>query len=129
MRIIISSVIILVVAISIINCDGNSINSPKDIVFPESNVSYLYEVNPFLTVTCGFGGCHNFSNAGDVNLTDYFETMKSPGLVIPGNPDGSYLIQIIEERIPHITYYERSFITTNHIQGMRKWVKEGALNN
>jgi hypothetical protein len=129
MKIIVYSAIILVMVISMINCNGTSITSPKDIVFPDSNVSYLHEVNPFLTVTCGFAGCHNYSAAGNVNLTDYFETMKSPGLVIPGNPDGSYLIQILEGTIPHTAYYEQSQITANHKKGLRKWVKEGALNN
>jgi hypothetical protein len=115
--------------LSLINCNGTTINSPKDIVFPDSNVSYLYEVNPFLKVTCEFSGCHNYSASGGIDLTDYFEMMKSPGLIIPGNPDGSYLIQVLELTIPHFTYYERAYITDNHLKGMRRWVKEGAINN
>ena len=122
-------ILIGILAVILLSCEGTTISSPKDIVFPDSKVSYLSHVDPFLRLTCGYAGCHGNYAAAGIILTDYFEIMKSPGLVLPGNPDQSYLIQIIEEKIPHTTYFERSQITANHIKGMRTWVKEGALNN
>jgi hypothetical protein len=108
---------------------GDSISSPKEIVFPDKNISYTSHVEPFLNLTCAFSGCHGFSAAGGIMLNDYFSIINSPGLVIAGNPDGSLLMQILEERKPHFTYYEKSNITENHVKGMRQWIIEGANLN
>lgn len=122
-------VILLISMIFIsISCD-NALTSIGDIVFPSEKVSYISHVDPFLRYTCSYSGCHGFSAAGGIVLTDYFELYKTAGLILPGNPDQSLLIQIIENKIPHTTYFERSQINNNHIQGMRTWVKEGGLNN
>lgn len=110
-------------------CNSNALTSLDDIVFPEKDVSYLHQVEPFLRFTCAFVGCHGYTAAAGVILNDYFEIMKVPGLVIPGNAEQSSLIQILEDKLPHFTYYERSKINQNHITGMRKWVDEGAKNN
>lgn len=110
-------------------CDSDALTNLDDIVFPDKDVSYLYQVEPFLRYSCAFVGCHGYTAAGSIVLNDYFEIMKVPGLVIPGNPDQSTLIQILEDKLPHFTYYERSKITQNHIIGMRTWVAEGAKNN
>ena len=104
----------------------DSITNPKDIIFPEKNVSYTSQVEPFLRLTCAFSSCHGFSSTNGIYLDDYFRIINSPGLVIPENPDQSLLIQILEETKPHNTYYEKSNITENHIKGMRQWVLEGA---
>ncbi|MBX3042659.1 MAG: hypothetical protein KIT33_01045 [Candidatus Kapabacteria bacterium] len=110
---------------AILGCES-SISSPKDIIFPETNVSYTAQVEPFLNLTCAFAGCHGHTSAAGIRLNDYFAIINSPGLVVPGNADGSLLNQILEERKPHFTYFEKSNITQNHITGMRQWVLEGA---
>jgi len=120
---------IIVVAIIMQSCNSKALTNLDDIVFPEKNVSYLHQVEPFLRFTCAFVGCHGYTAAGSIILNDYFEIMKVPGLVIPGNPDQSTLIQVLEDKLPHFTYFERSKITSNHISGMRTWVAEGAKNN
>jgi hypothetical protein len=122
--------LILLITISLLilistGCE-DSINSPKDIVFPDKDVSYSLHVEPFLNLTCSFAGCHGNSAAAGIRLNDYFSIINTPGLVIPQNPDGSLLNQILEERKAHFTYYEKSNITDNHVQGMRQWVLEGA---
>lgn len=124
----IASIILLAITFLSIGCE-NSLNSVQDIIFPSKDVSYISQVDPFLRYTCGYSGCHGYSAAGGIVLTDYFELFKTAGLIIPGKPDQSLLNQIIENKIPHTTYFERSQITNNHIQGMRTWVAEGAKNN
>lgn len=119
-------ILTVVVFLSIAISCSDSISSPKDIVFPETGVSYTSHVEPFLNLTCAFSGCHGFNASAGIRLNDYFSIINTPGLVIAGNPDGSLLMQIIEERKPHFTYYERSNITQNHIIGMRQWILEGA---
>ena len=117
--------IFLIIITIVWGCE-DSINSPKDIVFPDKDVSYTLQVEPFLNLTCSFAGCHGNSAAAGIRLNDYFSIINTPGLVIPQNPDGSLLNQILEERKPHFTYYEKSNITDNHVKGMRQWVLEGA---
>jgi hypothetical protein len=118
-------ILIITLCLSLTGCP-DSISSPKDIIFPDSNVSYTLQVEPFLNLTCAFSSCHGATSTNGIVLNDYFQIINKGGLVIAGNPDGSLLNQIIEERKPHFTYYERSNITDNHIKGMRKWVLEGA---
>ncbi len=102
----------------------------ENIIFPETNVKFTDQVLPFLRYNCAYAGCHSgYSRAGGVVLDDYFEIMLNPGLVIPSNPDGSILVQILENRLPHLTYFYRGSITPNQIHGVRQWIKEGALLN
>ncbi len=118
-------IFIIVIGFTLTACP-DSISSPKDIIFPETNINYTSQVEPFLNLTCAFSSCHGNTSTNGIILNDYFQIISKPGLVIPGDPDGSLLNQIIEERKPHFTYYERSNITENHIRGMRQWVLEGA---
>ena len=82
-----------------------------------------------MKANCAFAGCHGVNSAGGINLGDYFEMMKVPGLVIPKKPEASQLNQILEEIQPHQTLFFRGNITENQIVGMNTWVKEGAFNN
>ncbi len=116
---------LVIVSLVFMGCP-DSISSPKDIIFPEKDVSYTAQVEPFLNLTCAFSGCHGIGSTNGIYLNDYFQIINTPGLVVAGNPDGSLLNQIIEERKPHFTYFERSNITENHKKGIRQWVLEGA---
>ena len=110
---------------------GETFNTTgKDIVFPESKVSFQNHVYPFLKLNCSYSGCHSDeTQAGGIVLTYYSTLFYSAGLVINGDPDKSRLVQIIEGSLPHFTFYYRGNITENHKIGMRKWIAEGAINN
>lgn len=127
-----SSIIVLMFVLAAIfstSC-GDSISSSKDIIFPDSNVSFNYQVSPFLKLNCAYSGCHSDeSQAGGVRLTYYSNMFMSPGLIINGDADKSRLIQILENKLPHFTFFYRGNITENHLKGMRTWVNEGAKNN
>ncbi len=110
-------------------CD-NSISNSKDIVFPEKNVSFNQHVLPFLTLNCGYAGCHSTeSQAGGIVLTYYPSLMSALGVVVIDNPNASRLTQIIEDKVPHLTDFYRGNITENHKKGIRTWISEGANNN
>lgn len=132
MRLLIFLLLVAGLSFSFSSCD-NTINSNQDIVFPDSTaVSYAVHVDPFLRVTCTYYGCHSSeTRAGGIVLDNYFNLMGNTiygVLVIPGQPDASLLIQVLENRIQH-SYAERWRINDNHRAGMRKWVLEGANNN
>jgi len=110
------------------SCTG--LTQPQDVNFPDSNVSYVRHMQPFLGLSCATGGCHDNSNPpGGIDLTDYTGLMFShPSLVVSKEPDQSLLIQSIEQRIIH-PYDIMSRVTDNQRRGVRRWVLEGALQN
>jgi hypothetical protein len=89
--------------------------------------------------------CHNAGNAvvaGGLNLTGAgaysalvdTASRDKPGAirVVPGNPDGSYLIQKIEgasgiagDRMPQ----SGPFLSSGQIEIIRRWIEQGAANN
>jgi hypothetical protein len=95
---------------------STGITQPQDVVFPDSNVRFQQHVLPLLQLGCAFNGCHA-----------YFSLYQTPGLVIPGKPESSVLVQVIQGILPHT--FPLQSINANHKKGMATWVREGANNN
>lgn len=121
--------IIIFIILSLNACSDNIITSPDQIIFPEINVSYQQQVRPLLELTCAFSGCHDAeTSAAGVDVTGYFQLTARAGLIIPGKPDNSLLIQILEGKQGHLLTFQNR-ITDAQKRGVRQWVLEGALNN
>ncbi len=111
------------------SCNDPIITSGKNIIFPDSNVSYQYHVQPLLRYTCNYPGCHDVTNP---LMATYFDLINADAgsIVRPGDPERSRLIHIIESNTGQLhfpsVYWE---ITENQRKGLRKWIEEGALNN
>jgi len=102
---------------------------PPPVVFPDSAVSFRLHVQPFLRQGCAFAGCHSSaSRVGGVALEEYVQLWERPGLVIPGVPEQSLLVQLLEGQLPHLPDL-RARTTENQRQGVRRWIAEGAQNN
>lgn len=56
---------LVIVSLVFMGCP-DSISSPKDIIFPEKDVSYTAQVEPFLNLTCAFSGCHGIGDRKSV---------------------------------------------------------------
>ena len=90
----------------------------------------MHHVKPFLTMNCSYSPCHSdYNRAGGYAFTEYWTLMENAGFIIPGNPTGSKLVQILEEKMPHFTYFYRGNIKPEHIKGVKQWITEGAINN
>lgn len=113
------------------SCDGSVITNPQDITFPDSNVSFRGQVLPFLALSCGVGGCHgDISPAAGIRLTSYSTLLfDRPNLVVPGKPDESLIVQVLEGDLLHPWGNLRTTVSSSQIRGMRKWIEEGAINN
>ncbi|MEY3688870.1 MAG: hypothetical protein RIT37_432 [Bacteroidota bacterium] len=121
------SIIVLVFTLNA--CSDTIITSPDQIVFPETNVSYQQQVRPLLELTCAFSGCHDTETAvAGIDVTGYFQLTSRAGLIIPGRPDNSLLIQILEGKQGHLLTFQNR-ISDAQKRGVRQWVLEGALNN
>jgi len=119
--------IIFAIAVIISACTWTS-GIGDELVFPEKNISFLLHVKPFLQQNCSYSPCHGVNFAGGICLLEYHHLMTGL-LVVPVDPDGSRLVQILEKTLPHYTNFYRGNIKENHIKGIRQWIKEGAINN
>lgn len=104
---------------------STGITQPQDVVFPDSNVRFQQHVLPLLQLGCAFNGCHAYGSR--IPLDSYFSLYQTPGLVIPGKPESSVLVQVIQGILPHT--FPLQSINANHKKGMATWVREGANNN
>ena len=120
---------IIVIVFTLNACSDTIITSPDQIVFPETNVSYQQQVRPLLELTCAFSGCHDTETAvAGIDVTGYFQLTSRAGLIIPGRPDNSLLIQILEGKQGHLLTFQNR-ISDAQKRGVRQWVLEGAMNN
>lgn len=111
------------------SCGSDLLTDPRQVVFPETEVSYQNHVQPFLSLSCTFSGCHSReSRAADIDLTSYLEFIGKPGLIVEENPESSVLVQVIDNKLPHRQSFQER-ITANHIKGVKTWIAEGAKNN
>jgi len=125
------SVSIFMIAVIFSACSWTS-GGGDAIIFPEHNISFMHHVQPFLQQNCSYSPCHSgFNMAGGIVLLEYHNVIavSGGGFIVSGNPDGSKFVQILEERLPHFTYFYRGNIKDNQIKGIRTWIKEGAINN
>jgi hypothetical protein len=104
-------------------------NISSDIVFPDSIVSFAHHVEPLFRQTCIFSGCHGGSQpAGGLTLEgDMWSVLVAPtsNLIIPKDGNDSPLIKYLDGRLlPKMPL--GGTLTTNQINGVKKWIDEGA---
>lgn len=128
------SLFLLIAAGGLCGCkDDTTDNGPIDIVFPNSNVSYGKYVQPLFDRGCAFSGCHGadtFEFRG-YSLDSYGNMMFGTyRVVLPTDPDNSILVRRIEglDNKPRMPL-DRTPLTTNQINGIKQWIREGAQNN
>jgi hypothetical protein len=121
---------------------------PSDVIPDDTDVAADTDVAPpptfdridskILRPSCGFSSCHGAGGAPFITgnkASDYANLVNAASnakngaiLVIPGDPDGSYLIQKLEgaagiegERMP-----PPAALTPKQIQEIRDWIAAGA---
>ncbi len=110
-------------------CDDSGTTPGDEIIFPDKDVSYSVHVQPFFNLRCANYGCHeDQSRAGNLSLTSYVSMTERPGIIIPGSPESSLLLQKIDGRLPHPINVP-IIINSNQLTGIRTWIAEGAKNN
>ena len=113
--------------------DQNPVNgdSPSNIVFPATNVSYGRHVEPLFQQTCTLAGCHDDGNhQSALKLTSYDNLMfGSLPVVVRSKPDESVLVWRVEGRVGARMPFNRNALNQNQINGIRTWIAEGASNN
>ena len=121
--------IIVVSAVLLYSCDDTN---PADIQIPSENISFNNHVQPLLNLKCNYSGCHDDgSRAGGISLTTWTNVTNDPTLVFPFEPESSRLIWSIQNRpgaelMPPLGYHP---LIKREIDGIYKWIEEGAKNN
>ena len=89
-------------------------------------VSYSRDIAPIFAMHCN--SCHGDGDtAGGLELRTYTALMKS-GAIVPGDPDGSQVVQFIEGRRgeEHRMPLGGPPLSAVHIGQIRAWIAEGA---
>lgn len=128
----ISACLLILLMVAAWSCkDSITDGGPPDVVFPDSNVSYSAHVQPLFNQGCTFtGGCHGGEDpAAALSLESYQRLTDRLGIVVPGSPDESILQMRIEGTLTPRMPLNRPVLTDNQINGIRRWILEGAVNN
>lgn len=120
--------------LAIQSCDDGIIDGENKLIFPEEGeVSYLFNVQPFLNLRCANAGCHGaVAPAAGRALVNY-QTVTNPvsniNFVNPFDAESSLFYQIATGVNPHMQNLGLRPLTENQQQGIRRWINDGALNN
>jgi hypothetical protein len=123
---------VLFVLFGLQSCKDEQVNSSDEIIFPANNVSFSKHVEPLFQQRCALAGCHAGSTpAGGLNLeyNSYQTIMNTPGLVIAHDGGNSSLVQHLMGISTPMPPPKSAQLTQNQIDGVKKWIDEGALNN
>jgi hypothetical protein len=128
-----SKILLIFLLVSIIvisqNCDDTITSTDIDnLVMPDSNVSYSKHIAPVFEVKCV--GCHNSSRSeAGLDLSSWVNATRDPSIIFPGSDSTSILVWTIERIPPYPPMPPPEWLKRNHINGIRIWIREGALNN
>jgi hypothetical protein len=110
---------------------GPNDESPSNIVFPTTKVSYSRHVQPLFNQACALSGCHDDGvPQGSLKLTSYGNTVLTlNSVVVQGKPDQSILVLRIQGSLGARMPPGNNPLNQNQINGIRTWVAEGAQDN
>ena len=129
-----SAAIAFAIAMTMTSCkDQIADPNSSSIVFPDANISYSKYIDPLFQQRCALGGCHAGSTPQaslDLTPPSYNNLMNhQPRLVNPSASNNSLLAQRIDGRLAPQMPFNLSPLTSNQINGIKKWIDEGARNN
>jgi hypothetical protein len=112
------------------SCDDTLTSTEvNNIVMPDSNVSYAQHIAPVFEVKCV--PCHNNTGRKEagLDLSSWNGITADPSIVARGSDSTSILVWTIEGYPNYPLMPPTGRMIDNHINGIRTWIKEGALNN
>lgn len=128
--------ITIIISISLVNnsCKDEFTETCDKLVIPDTGiVRYLIHVQPIFDCSCAFTGCHGVDTkeTRGFSLDDYdnFMTGATRQVIYRGNPDASPLILRIEGKLGVRMPPDRPPLTPNQINGLRRWISQGAQLN
>lgn len=119
---------VLLVSLILTACDNDKSVEPG----VKDNVSFELDIQPILTEKCAT--CHNPTEVEpdfrEGFAYESFEELIAEGDVIPGNSEGSELVEMLEGvSADGNTMPPSGPMSETNIALVKKWIDEGALNN
>ncbi|QQS37644.1 MAG: hypothetical protein IPM56_06745 [Ignavibacteriales bacterium] len=112
--------------------DSITDNDIDNRIIPDSLVSFSQHLQPVFEIKCV--SCHDDNTkAGGLSLTTWAGTTADGRVVVPFTPDNSVIVWTVEGRagitpMPPLNSPYKPF-TQNQVNGLKKWIEEGAQNN
>jgi hypothetical protein len=125
---------LVIYSLSTLSCkDETTNNHTSDIIFPDSLISFNIYVQRLFQQTCLGGGCHSGSQPA-ANLNLEYNTWSAlidyqPDIVLETKGHDSPLVMYLDGRLLPQMPLQSKPLTQNQINGVKKWIDEGALNN
>ena len=116
------------------SCEDELIGlGPSNVVFPDSGVSYSAHVDALFRQSCAESRYHGGADpAAGLNLeTPSYRALMDhhPRLVISMDGSNSLLILRLTGEVGERMPRQLQPLTNNQINGIRRWIDEGAINN
>ena len=97
-------------------------------------VYFAQDILPMLEAACGQSGCHDQASHEDDIIIDSYANIvhgEENDLVIPGSPNGSELMEVINDNDPDdvMPPPPASPLSHDQIDLIALWIEQGALNN
>ncbi len=133
MKIVSRITITLIIALSIpfTSCKNTMTPGIDQVVFPATGAVSYGTVQQLFNVACLSSGCHNQTDdAGGLYLTYYDSWLNDPhaGVIIPKDTTTGIMIQYLDGQGVHDPPLPL-VLTPNQIQGIKRWIMQGAGSN
>jgi len=123
-------ILVMLVGILSVACDNDKVEAGDPVV--KDNVSFELDIQPILSAECAT--CHNPTEV-DPDFREglayaSFEELIDVGDVIPGDAEGSELVEMLEGRSEDgNTMPPGGSLTPTEIALIKKWIDEGVKEN
>ena len=119
---------LLAAAVVGVGC-SDFVTDPREIIFPDRDVSYSAHLQPLFDLSCATAGCHeDYTMAGNLRLLSHADLFQRAGLVRPNDSTSSLLRHVLRGFVLHPAVTDPP-LTENQVRGIAIWIQEGASNN
>lgn len=121
---------LLLTSVVMLTCKDKlpSQDDANNITLPDSNLSFSKDIERLFSARCL--SCHAGASQPDLSPPSYSSLMNyQPQLVVSGQGSNSLLIQLLDGRAQPEMPPSGARLTQNQIDGIRRWIDEGAINN
>ncbi len=123
---------ILLVSSGLISCKDTQTNPSLEIVFPNSNISFSKQVGPLFQQKCTASPCHGGDTpAAGLNLEypSFTALMNHIPTLVVRLDTNCLLMERLDGHLPQMPPPKSPQLNQNQINGVKKWIEEGAIYN
>lgn len=97
---------------------------------PPDTVYYSRDIQPILTASCAYAGCHGQGSSQDGVSLESYQTVMNANVVDPFDPGSSDLVEVLLETDPdkQMPPPPNDPLENAKIQLIQKWIRQGAQN-